>query len=394
MNVVRELVLCVLMCGVAAADPADVEQLDRQLATGQQTLSTVEKRIHEGEKARDKSDAARAQLESEVGRLDQELARHRAAVAAVDKEIADLGGEVAALEREIGTITASLTARRALLGERLRQLYAREGGGDLGLLLGATDATDLIQRQRYQEAIATAVGTAIQRFQEESRRLAEAQRDLQARQIRLAADKEKATTARRAVAAKRHQQQVLLAKAQERSATIDTQLAKLAADRQRLGEMVSGLTVQRKALVTRLHFADQKGRLPWPLEGEVLEFFGPPADGTSAPHNGLRIRAAAGEKVRAIWDGEVLFADWFEGYGLLIIVDHGSGYYSLYGHASGLLVNVGDHLTRGQVIAEIGNGSGTEGASLYFELRKDGKPIDPLHWLQGLAGRTTAATAE
>lgn len=388
------LLLLLLVRGAAAANPGDVVQLDDQLETGQETLSTLEERIREREAARHQTDAARDQLQQDLQQLDAELAQHRKAVAAMESEIESLSGGVAALENEVATITASLAARRALLGERLRHLYAQEGRGDLALLLGATDAADLIHRQRYQEAMAGAVGTAIQGFEDESRRLAETQRDLNARQIRLAVDKEEATARRRAVAAKRRQQQALLATARERSATIDAQLATLAADRQRLGEMVGGLTAKRQALLSRLHFADQKGRLAWPLEGEVVEFFGAPADGTSAPHNGLRIRAVAGDKVRAIWEGEVLFADWFEGYGLLIIVDHGSGYYSLYGHASGLLANVGDHLTKDQVIAEIGNESGDAGASLYFELRKDGKPIDPLHWLQGLAGRTTATVAE
>lgn len=388
------LLLLFLVRGAAAADPGEVEQLDHQLETGQETLSTVEERIREREAARHQTDATRDQLQRELQQLDQELAHHRAAVAAMDKEVEHLSGGVADLESEVAAITASLAARRALLGERLRHLYGQDGHGEIALLLGATDAADLIHRQRYQEAMAAAVGSAIHRFEEENRRLAEAQRDLNARQIRLGVDKEEVTAARRAAAAKRRQQQALLAKARERSATIDAQLAKLAADRQRLGAMVSGLSAKRQAVLSRLHFADQKGRLPWPVEGEVVEFFGAPADGTSAPHNGLRIRAVAGDKVHAIWEGEVLFADWFEGYGLLIIVDHGSGYYSLYGHASGLLANVGDHLKKGQVIAEIGNESGDKGASLYFELRKDGKPIDALHWLQGLARRTTATVAE
>lgn len=393
---VRALFLLLLLARGAAADlPVGVEQVDRQLATGQQTLATVEERIRERAAARHQTGAERERLQREMHKLDQELAQHREASAQVEQEIDHLSGEVAALEGEVATITASLTAQRALLAERLRQLYAQDGQGGLTWLLGAADAGDLIHRQRYQEVMAAAMGAAIHRFADESRRLAEAQRDLHARQIRLAVDREEAAAARRIVDSKRRERQALLAEVRERSAAIDAQLASLAADRQRLGEMVSGLAAQRQALLSRLRFADQKGRLPWPLAGEVVEFFGPPADGTpAASRNGLRIRATAGDKVRTIWEGEVLFADWFAGYGLLIIVDHGSGYYSLYGHASGLLANVGDHLTKDQVIAEIGSGSGDAGASLYFELRKDGKPIDPLHWLHGLAGRTTTAVAE
>jgi septal ring factor EnvC (AmiA/AmiB activator) len=392
----RALLLPLLVCqGAAAAGPTAVKQLDQELATGSQTISTIEERIHKQEAARRESDAAKARLEAELHRLDAELTEHRAAVVSLDRDIERLGGEVAALQQEVESASRSMAGKRSLLAERLRQLYSDDGKGRLALLLGATDAADLIYGQRYQEALAAAVGREIGDLEHDDERLKEAQRDLQARQLRLAAEKEQANASRKAVAAKRREQQALVAQAEERGKTLDVQLASLAADRERLTTMVSGLKAKRQAALSRLHFGDQRGRLPWPIEGEVVEFFGASSkDGGPGPSNGIRLRAHAGEKVQAIWEGEVLFADWFEGYGLLIIIDHGSGYYSLYGHASGLLARVGDHLQQGQAIAEIGSDPGQDSGSLYFEMRKDGKPINPLHWLQGLADRTTAAAAE
>ena len=372
-----------------------MEQLDRELATGHQTITTIEERIRKQEAARRESDAAQAQLEAELRQLDHQLAEQSTAVASLEQEIVQLSGEVAALQQEAESASHSVTGKRILLVERLRQLYSDDGKAGLAVLLGATDAVDLIHHQRYLETLAAAVGGAIGELQREGERLKEAQRELHARQLRLTIEKEAAAASRKTVAAKRRQQQTMVAQAQERGKTLDVQIATLAADRERLTTMVSGLKTKRQTTLSRLHFGDQRGRLPWPIEGEVVEFFGAGGKaGSPGASNGIRLRAHAGEKVRAIWEGEVLFADWFEGYGLLIIIDHGSGYYSLYGHASGLVARVGDHLQHGQAIAEIGSEPGQEAGSLYFEMRKDGKPINPLHWLHGLADRATAAAAE
>jgi septal ring factor EnvC (AmiA/AmiB activator) len=372
-----------------------MEQLDQELATSHQTITTIEERIHKQEEERRANDAAQARLEEQLHKLDSELAEYSATVASLDRDIDRLTGDVTTLQHEVEITSQSVTAKRALLAARLRQLYGDHGKGRLALLLGATDAADLIYHQRYHEALAAAMAKEIGELERESERLAEAEREMGERRLQLTTEKARVTASRRSVAAKRRQQQTMMVDAEKRGKSLGDQLATLAADRERLTTMVSGLKAKRQAALSRLHFGDQRGRLPWPIEGEVVEFFGAPGkDGRPGAGNGIRIRAHAGAKVQAIWEGEVLFADWFEGYGLLIIIDHGSGYYSLYGHASGLLATVGDHLQQGQPVAEIGGGPGQDGASLYFEMRKDGKPINPLHWLQGLAGQTTAAAGE
>jgi septal ring factor EnvC (AmiA/AmiB activator) len=99
-------------------------------------------------------------------------------------------------------------------------------------------------------------------------------------------------------------------------------------------------------------------------------------------NRGIEISAAMGRPVLAVYDGTVLYADWFRGYGRLVILDHGGGYFTLYAHASELLVKVGDQVTRGQPIARVGDTGSLEGPQLYFEVRHRGKPQDPLAWLE------------
>ncbi|MEN5118152.1 peptidoglycan DD-metalloendopeptidase family protein [Luteimonas sp. TWI662] len=127
--------------------------------------------------------------------------------------------------------------------------------------------------------------------------------------------------------------------------------------------------------------APQVGGLGWPISGALLTAFGGRLpDGSSS--NGVLIGAAAGTPVKAVADGTVVFAEWMTGYGMLLIVDHGNGYMSLYAHNDALLRKTGDAVKRGDTVASVGNSGGQGRSGLYFELRQNGKPVNPTTWLQ------------
>jgi septal ring factor EnvC (AmiA/AmiB activator) len=132
-------------------------------------------------------------------------------------------------------------------------------------------------------------------------------------------------------------------------------------------------------------FERLRGKLPWPAKGTLTSGFGRqehPRFHTVTFNRGIEISAPHGRDIVAVADGTVIYADWFKGYGRLIILDHGSGYFTLYAHASDLLVKTGDAVSGGQAIAKVGDSGSLEGPQLYFELRHKGKPQDPLAWLQ------------
>ncbi len=107
---------------------------------------------------------------------------------------------------------------------------------------------------------------------------------------------------------------------------------------------------------------------------------------TVVPHPGLDIAAPEGSDIRAVFDGTVLYAAWLHGYGLTVLVDHGHGVVSVYAHASVLLVEQGETVVRGQVLGKVGDTGSLEGPLLYFELRVEGRPVDPVAWLRPKAG--------
>jgi septal ring factor EnvC (AmiA/AmiB activator) len=128
-------------------------------------------------------------------------------------------------------------------------------------------------------------------------------------------------------------------------------------------------------------FAALKGRMRLPVRGELMNRFGAAREENGATWKGLFIRCISGETVRAVADGRVVYADWLRGFGNLLILDHGTGYMSLYANNEGLLRKVGEKVRGGDPVAHVGATGGHEESGLYFELRRDGKPFDPLRWV-------------
>jgi len=128
-----------------------------------------------------------------------------------------------------------------------------------------------------------------------------------------------------------------------------------------------------------------RGRIPWPVLGRIISYFGKAKDtrfNLVVDNSGIQIQATEGTPIHAVASGVVKFADWFKGYGKLVILDHGRGYYSLYAQAANLNVSEGQSVASGQVLGSVGDTDSLVGSSLYFEIRKNGVPQDPLHWLK------------
>ena len=128
------------------------------------------------------------------------------------------------------------------------------------------------------------------------------------------------------------------------------------------------------------NFSALKGKLRLPARGELMNRFGSKREDTGITWKGLFIKAAEGADVKTVASGRVVFADWMRGFGNLIIVDHGSGYMSLYGNNQAVLKNVGDEVTAGDAIAAVGNSGGNDSNGVYYELRRNSQPFDPLSW--------------
>jgi len=142
------------------------------------------------------------------------------------------------------------------------------------------------------------------------------------------------------------------------------------------------ITSVADASLAGLRFAALKGKLALPVAGELLARFGQARAGGGPAWKGLFIRTKAGQPVRTVASGAVVFADWLRGFGNLLIVDHGGGYLSLYSNNESLYKQAGDTVHAGDVVAATGDTGGQEETGLYFELRRQGQPFDPMSWVR------------
>jgi septal ring factor EnvC (AmiA/AmiB activator) len=141
--------------------------------------------------------------------------------------------------------------------------------------------------------------------------------------------------------------------------------------------------------VPSLGFARHRGQLDWPATGRLLVPFGNvrhPRFSTEVPHPGIDIAASPGQDVRAVFDGRVIFSDWFKGYGQMVVIDHGDSYLSIYGHVDERLVTTGQDVAGGDLIARSGRSGSFDRPGVYFEIRHEGRPEDPARWLRGAPG--------
>lgn len=306
----------------------------------------------------------RALRVEELGQIDRDMAR-------TQKAIADASARADALRQSADTEGPEVQAR-------LVQLYKLGRAGYWRLLLDTDDVRAVGRAYRTAAALNERDRARVEQHAKTLAALAAERQELETRAKAIAALRQRAAQARaeadRAVAAR----SALIASI-DAQRDLNAQLTgELEAAQQKLqatvGELPSGAPV--------LPLRPFRGALPWPADGILTQRFGrPAAAGGSAPRNGIEISIAEGQPVRAIHEGTVAFADVFTGYGNLIIVDHGDGSYSLYGHLRSFGVERGAHVTARQPIGESGRNPGGNPA-VYFELRVDGKPVDPLQWLR------------
>jgi septal ring factor EnvC (AmiA/AmiB activator) len=179
----------------------------------------------------------------------------------------------------------------------------------------------------------------------------------------------------------------LLAEVTRELASRGGELKRLRNDEQQLQELVASLQEVLADIPApaseRRPFKAMKGKLSWPARGELARSYGSRRGNTGLKWQGVLIAAPEGGKVRAISQGRVAFADWMRGFGLLLIIDHGDGYMSLYGQNQALYKEVGEWVDTGEVVATLGASGGQTESGLYFELRHKGRPINPLSWCAG-----------
>ena len=348
-----------------------------------------------------------AALAQELQRLDRTLKERTQTLQGLEAKLRGNSQRISQFSQEITATEGRLTQSRSLLKRRLRAIYKQGRFGYVRMLLSADDFSAAGRRLKYLSAVAAQDQRLMQSYSATLADLSQKRTDLTRYKAEVADAKEKVTTTRGQIAEEQRMRRILLASVREDKAGHQAKIKELEVSSKDLQALIarlqteeerqrrSGRTQPRReapggkdeALDLRNdgRFERLKGQLPWPAAGPLGSTFGRqehPRFHTVTFNRGIEITAPQGKDIAAVADGSVIYADWFKGYGRLIILDHGGGYFTLYAHASEVLIHPGESVSRGQVIGKVGDTGSLEGPLLYFELRHKGQPQDPLVWLR------------
>jgi murein hydrolase activator len=355
----------------------------------------------------EKLQAELASAEESRGEAAEELRASGKAVSEAHRSVFTLAQRRRTLEAELSSIAqrereirAGVSRQEALAGQLLRLQY-RQGAPDrVRLILEGRDAAQVARHIAYYGYIQRARSELIGELRRKGEEIAALERDAVARRDELAENEsaqarearklEKERTARAAVVArmavdiaKGRREIGRLKRDESRLTRLVEEIARALAAPSADGARAKGRPVDQVADASSASkpFASLKGRMRLPVRGDLMNRFGAAREETGATWKGLFIRSVAGETVYAVADGRVVYADWLRGFGNLLILDHGTGYMSLYANNEGLLRQVGEKVRGGDPVAHVGVAGGDAESGLYFELRHDGKPFDPLRWV-------------
>ena len=380
-----------LLLASPAAQPAEAGAKEKELRELRSRIEALQKRLADAEGT--KSEAADALKESEraISDANRELRELGLQSKEINQQVAELNAEARRGETE-------LQAQQALLARLLYQHYLGGQSEPLKLLLNREDPHDISRRLHYFGYISRARAELIAGLRASLAQLKSVSEEVERKAAELAAVATGQREQRSRLEREKRARNQVLTKISLDIERRRREIGTLKRDETRLARLVESLAKlmarSKPKSAPRLKnervpqattgdspFLGLKGRLRLPVRGELANRFGSPRSDGGVVWKGLFIAARSGEEVRAIADGRVVFADWLRGFGNLLIVDHGDAYMSLYGNNEALYKRVGDIIHGGESIAAVGASGGNADSGLYFELRHEGRPLDPLDWV-------------
>jgi len=391
-------------------------------ANAQKQLEAASSDVAELKKLLDKLQQDKSGVQKDLQKTETEMGELEKQVNDLKKNLKDSEEDIRRLNQEKKKLHDARLEQQRLIGIQARAAYQSGRQEYLKLLLNQQNPEKVSRTLTYYDYLSEARMEQLATFNETLRQLANVEQDIVTQQNQLLESKAVLDTRVEQLAQARKERQLALAKLnQEYSArdkkfkarqqeqaqltrvlkTIEATLARQAreAEEARQRALIAAREQQQQRSTPAASaspdngplvssgttyggpFAQARGKLPWPVDGRLVARYGTPR-GTDArtKWDGVLIGASAGSQVRAVHGGRVVFADWLRGAGLLVILDHGNGYLSLYGHNQSLLKDAGDVVKAGESIATVGTSGGQDTPALYFAIRQQGRPSDPAQW--------------
>lgn len=376
--------IALLLLLVTAAGTSFGEDPSGELAkVKERELEQVRERISDLKQSMDKSAAERDRLTGELQDIEVAIAEQRMRIKEIEREQRYTGNKKQALDADLAEREAHLDAESGELAAQVRAAYMSGSQEKIKLLLNQRDPATLGRLMAYYRYLSDYRADNIAAVMDEIRKLGELRSQIAAEEARLASLAKKRYAELTELNSSQEQRTSLLASLKSKIANEGQEVDRLAAQEQDLTRLIAELStiLSDYPISSEEPFSNHKGKLTWPIAGTLIHDFGQPRVGGNIKWNGVVLAAPRGQEVRAVYHGRIAFADWLAGMGLLVIVDHGEGYMTLYGYNETILKNAGDWVAPGDVIATVGDSGGQQRASVYFELRRGTKPVNPRQWV-------------
>lgn len=369
----------------------DLQKIRSGVAQSKKELGGLKKKIRE-EKQRVKAiHKKESSVISQLNKMDRNLSKKEKELKVLNRKLEGVVQKVRKTNEELQLVTQSFETQEAFLEKRLVALYKFGETGMPQIFFSSNSYAEFLNSRRYLASILgqdrelvedfrkrqTVLGSYREQLKEDERELQALKEQTEKKQIEIRKDRLQKS---RLLDSVRGEKRIHLAAIKE----LETASAQLQTLLNRLEREIREKAKAEVFIPAGKGFGNFRGKLAFPVEGRILSTFGKnenPKFNTFTVQKGIEIEAAIGAEIRAVYDGRVLYSDWFKGYGKILIIDHGEGYYTLSGHASALLKNVGEEVRGGEGVALVGDTGSLKGPCLYFEIRQRGKPLDPLEWL-------------
>ncbi len=372
------------MPSVAGADSIS-EKIDKERKTLEQLKDQIEEKRRQAEEASKKRESILQGIQT----LDERHVRYRQAHQDINRKLRKKDQEIEAINAQLLRLQNSVQERQEAILARLRVQYMEGRFGHWKTLLASDSYGDFQRRLRYLSAVSERDYDLLETFKSDMAHMQEAERQREEARVGMLAYKHSTEKQLEEIRAVKKEKKVYLTKLTHEKESYERALQELERSASRIDSLLRELENRRRAAAARPPAGTMtprgvKAGLPWPAAGNVITFFGRqkhPTFNTYVQRKGIEIKTAEGSTIHAVMPGAVVYADWLKGYGLVIILDHANGFFSLYAHASKILTAVGAQVGSGQVIGETGDTGMTGENTLYFELREGAEPVDPLQWL-------------
>ncbi len=372
----------------ASAERKDsyADKIEQEKKALEKLRGTIVEKRKKSDEAGKKRDSVLQGLQS----LDERLVRYRQEHQEIRKKLKKKDLEIEHMNVQLSRLSERIDERQDAIAARLRMQYIEGRFWHLKTLLAANSSGDFQRRLRYLSAVTRREYDIMETYRKDAERIAEVERSRAEARQGIVAYKISTEEKLAKIQGLKKEKRVYLAKITQEKESHDRAVQELERSAARVDSLLKELENRRRAaLATRPQtgaggLKALRGTLLWPTDGQVVSYFGRqkhPTFNTYIQRKGIEIRAAEGSNIRSVLAGQVVYADWLKGYGLVIIVDHANGVFSLYAHASKILTSVGSKIEAGAAIGETGDTGMTGENTLYFELREGAEPVDPLVWL-------------